>query len=170
MLSTYGERLSATRKAKNLTLADLSGLTGVTAASLSKAENGIITPRKVTRKTIAQALGVSEEWMETGHGEMEEKPKHIEEGFDASLIPEPLRVRLQDALVFMTDAQIETAVLVCEAMAEVNRHERMAAYQAALERDLKAASQGPGTGAEKRKKVGDFTRFLEGLKDGTVEG
>ena len=128
MLSTYGERLSATRKAKNITLAELSEKVGVTSASLSRAENGVIMPRKTTRKAIAQALGVTEEWLETGTGEMEEAPKHIEEEFDASLIPEPLRVRLQDALAFMTDQQIETAVLVCEAMAEVNRHQRLKEY------------------------------------------
>ena len=177
MIETYGSRLHTARTAKELTLNDLSEMVGISSASLSRTENGINYPRKKTRRAIAKALEVSEEWLETGDGEMEE-PKnvvHIEEEIDASLIPEHLRTRLQDALAFMTETQIETAILVCEAMADLNRHQRMAAYREgiqAIDTRKYASAEPPKTHEEKAKapRTFDPMKALEAEEYGKNEG
>lgn len=63
-----GERIRALRKEKNLTLAEFADKIGLTAAAVSKIENGLSTPYGSTVKAISGAFCVSEEWIMTGEG------------------------------------------------------------------------------------------------------
>lgn len=64
-----GERIRALRKEKKLTLAEFADKIGLTAAAVSKIENGLSTPYGSTVKAISGAFCVSEKWIMTGEGE-----------------------------------------------------------------------------------------------------
>lgn len=69
---SFGERLAQARRLKSLrewrdvTQGDIAKEIGTTSATVSRWESNEIRPRGPTLRTIAQALGVSLRWLETG--------------------------------------------------------------------------------------------------------
>lgn len=62
-----GQRLQQARLQRAMTQEELSQLSGVTEASISRIENGlVIRPRMMTARALAAALGVDPGWLLTG--------------------------------------------------------------------------------------------------------
>lgn len=66
-METIGERVRAEREARNWPRAKLAGLAGIAPTSLSDLELGY-TQKGTALHKIAEALGVTVEWLETGKG------------------------------------------------------------------------------------------------------
>lgn len=73
-VATFGAEVRELRKARRLTLAELSELSGVSLSHLSAIERGAVTPTYGKILDVARALGVPEEWFLTprpGRGALE---------------------------------------------------------------------------------------------------
>lgn len=85
-MNTIGERIKSMRDELGLSQGELAKLSGVTQATIGNVEAGIRNqPRKLI--SIAAALGVNAEWLETGRGPKEAPTKSI----DASNVRPNLR-------------------------------------------------------------------------------
>lgn len=67
------ERIKFLRKNKNLSQDAFGEKLGMTGASISRYEAGTREVTDATIKHIAKTFGISESWLRTGEGEMEEK-------------------------------------------------------------------------------------------------
>lgn len=66
-------RMKQVRKLKKLTLKEIAELVGVTESTVSKYETGKFLPSDAVIQLFCQKLKISESWLRTGEGEMEEK-------------------------------------------------------------------------------------------------
>lgn len=66
-------RMKQVRKSKKLTLKEIAELVGVTESTVSKYETGKFLPSDAVIQLFCQKLHISESWLRTGEGEMEEK-------------------------------------------------------------------------------------------------
>ena len=66
------ERLRIARKSRGMTMKELSELLHVTESTVSKYEAGKIGPTGAVVEAFCQKLHISEHWLRTGEGEMEE--------------------------------------------------------------------------------------------------
>lgn len=67
-------RMKQARKARKMTLKDVSDILQVTESAVSRYESGKINPTGAIVKIFCDALNISESWLRTGEGEMEVKP------------------------------------------------------------------------------------------------
>jgi transcriptional regulator with XRE-family HTH domain len=66
-MDTLGERVRYARMMKALTLRDVRDQTGITIATLSRVENGLVeSPHMVTIRKLADVLDVDAGWLLTG--------------------------------------------------------------------------------------------------------
>lgn len=65
----FGERLKQLREERGLNLKDLEGVVGLTDATLSRYENGLMRPKRTTIKVLAEYFGVSPVWLTGVEGE-----------------------------------------------------------------------------------------------------
>jgi transcriptional regulator with XRE-family HTH domain len=63
MTSTFAERLKEARTAKKMSLQDLANKTGLAKYHLYCFEHGKYEPRMITLVWLAEALGVSMDWL-----------------------------------------------------------------------------------------------------------
>ena len=66
-------RMKQVRKSKKLTLKEIAELVGVTESTVSKYETCKFLPSDAVIQLFCQKLHISESWLRTGEGEMEEK-------------------------------------------------------------------------------------------------
>lgn len=71
------ERIRKLRKALHFTQAEFADLFGVTSAHISAIEKGTNIPSKMLVMFICEKLGVSEEWLQTGKGNVRSKEKYL---------------------------------------------------------------------------------------------
>jgi len=72
-MATLGDRIKELRSKLGMGQIDFGRSIGVTNASVSRIEKGIIQPRESLLTGICAVHGVSREWLETGQGEMFKK-------------------------------------------------------------------------------------------------
>ena len=72
-------RLRIARESVGLEQSELAELIGVSRTSISNAENGTVTPRKITVNAWALACGVPASWLNTGQAP---EPPHPPEGVE----------------------------------------------------------------------------------------
>lgn len=73
-LITLGSEMRQVRKARGMTLRDLSAETGISVSHLSAVERGATNPSVESVQRVAKALGISSDWFfarRSGHGPME---------------------------------------------------------------------------------------------------
>ena len=66
----FSDNLRKARKHKSMSQAALSGITGVSVASICKYERGVMLPTVITGVELAKALGVTVEFLVYGRKEM----------------------------------------------------------------------------------------------------
>ena len=60
------QRITATRKARGMSMSTLADLCGVSTSAVSNWESGNSTPREESLARLARSLGVTREYLETG--------------------------------------------------------------------------------------------------------
>ena len=66
-MSDFASRLLHARATAGMTQRDLALIANISAVQLSRSEGGKSTPRPAVLMQLAEALGVSKEWQESGH-------------------------------------------------------------------------------------------------------
>lgn len=76
-MDEIGERIYRLRKGLNFTQTEFANMFGVTHAHISSIEKGKYTPSKTLIMFISEKLGVSENWLQTGKGDMQPKEGYL---------------------------------------------------------------------------------------------
>lgn len=116
-MSTIGERIRDVRDKKKMTLAEFGEAINISAASVSKIENGINNPSKQTIQAIIDKFDVDEAWLRSDVGKMEpERPRKDAINAYCGQLMGGKRTETEELLI---EIMAETTVEQWEALTEI---------------------------------------------------
>ena len=105
--TSFGEKLKHIRKKNKISLEKLALAVGLTKATLSRYENGIIIPNLESARILAEYLGISIDWL-VGLKEEDDNKNMI--SYENSILTKYINIIKKAAGNNITPAQLERAI------------------------------------------------------------
>ena len=157
MTNFIGERIYKIRKELGLTLEELGERVGVSGAALSNIENGKRMPSRPLASTLAQTLGVREEWLLAGEEPVYDEPILLSDFDESHIAKSYVEMILNSAGVEVSPAErVEYERWYLKRLRE-------------LQKDFRNLIQGAEITQKKRRK-GIISNIIEGnFKGATIQ-
>ncbi len=104
---SIGDRIRVTRKARNLSQAELAARLGVTQPAIANWESGVHDPRRVMLAKLAETLDVSLDWLASGARSALEADKHPAAAYLRRPMHHAPVITFQDAARFLDDMKAD---------------------------------------------------------------